>query len=212
MTSSLEKIVIEWMSTKGAVEWHGVAVNWNWDNGVEPLLWIVDQPDCDKATALTVFWMCEPFYYVHKSCRGYNPQEEGYKLVHRILGNWKRYTTTRFNFRLPYYVRHLNSEKWGLSKECLEPLQPMLIDIDGQERYPIYCGSGPEECRIAYKELSGEPVSDLDRKALADERAGKNMSLTNEEVAAQHEREWEKWFSEWEDILSIDEKYKRKGE
>jgi hypothetical protein len=202
MTSSLEKIVIDWMSNKGAPEWHGVAVNWNWDYGVKPLLWIVDQPDCDKATALTVFWLSEPLYEMDEKHRGDHLKDDTYKLVHRILDNWKRYRTARFSFQLPDYVQHIHSENWRLSKECLETLQPLLINIDGQERYPIYDLSIPAECYIKHKEQNGEPVTDRERDHLARERAGKNMSLTNEEVAAVQQKELEKSWSEWFDMLN----------
>jgi Domain of unknown function (DUF4274) len=208
MTSILEKIVIDWMSNKGAPEWHGVAVNWNWDIGVEPLLWIVDQPDCDKATALTVFWWSEPVAQINKNSSVYNPRGEDYKLVHRILGNWKQYRTARFKFRLPSYTENLNSPNWGLSKECLEILQPMLINVNGKERYPNYGQSGPAECYIAYLEQIGEPVSHFEREALASEHAGQNLSQTDEEAAAAHRREWEEWLSELEDMVTLAEKLK----
>ena len=212
MTSSLARIVIDWMSGKGAPEWHGVALSWNWDNGLEPLLWVVDQPGCDRATALTLFWMCDPFDYMEEGRRLYDPRGEAHQLVHRILGNWGRYGTARFKFRLPWYVRHLESEGYGLSRECLEALRPMLIETDGRERYPQYGPDGPAECSIAHKELSGEPVSDLARELLAQERAGQNLSATDEEVAARHQREVEESLSELEDVLSAYEKYTRKGE
>lgn len=210
MTSSLEKIVIDWMSNKGALEWHGVAVNWNWDCGLRPLLWIIDQANCDKATALTVFWMSDPHYYIDKNHRGHIPRGEVYELVHRILDNWKRYSTARFCFRLPDYVQYLHSEKWGLSKECLDVLQPLLINTDGKERYPNYGQAGPAECYIAYLELIGEPVTDYERQALERERTGKNLSLIAEEIAASHQREWEEWISELDDILSTYEKLLKK--
>lgn len=211
MASSLERIVIDWMSGKGAPEWHGVAASWNWDNGLGPLLWIVDQPGCDRATALTLFWMCDPYDYMEEGRRLYDPREETHQLVHRILGNWGRYSTARFKFRLPWHVRHLESESYGLSRECLEALRPMLVETDGRERYPNYGPSGPAECVIAHKELSGEPVSDLDRELLAQERAGENLSATDEEVAASHRRELEESLSELEDLISTYEKYKREG-
>lgn len=43
---------------------HIVAQTWNWDYTHAPLLWIIRQPDCDVATALTVFFLGEPFFYV----------------------------------------------------------------------------------------------------------------------------------------------------
>jgi hypothetical protein len=34
---------------------HGTVCEYNWDYGIGPLLWVIRQPTCDKATALTVF-------------------------------------------------------------------------------------------------------------------------------------------------------------
>lgn len=207
MTSSLEKIVIDWMSNQGPPEWHGVAFNWNWDLGLEPLLWIVDQPTCDKATALTVFWLTEPFYHMDGKCRGRCADHDAHRMVYRILGNWNQYRTARFEFRLPEYVDRIANFK--LSKECLEALQPVLINTDGQERYPNYGQGGPAECYIAYKEMIGEPITDLDRETLEHERAGKNLSPTKEDLAAARQKEWEEWFAELGDIRSTVEKIKR---
>ena len=54
------QLLIEWMQERGPDDWHRVATNYNWDNGLAPLQWIISQPDCDKATALAIFWMSEP--------------------------------------------------------------------------------------------------------------------------------------------------------
>jgi hypothetical protein len=43
-------------------DWYQVAWAWNWDNGVEPLRWIVAQPQCDRGTALLVYWHADPRY------------------------------------------------------------------------------------------------------------------------------------------------------
>jgi Domain of unknown function (DUF4274) len=41
-------------------DWHRFVPNWNWDYGIEPLLWIVQQKECDRATALTAFYWTRP--------------------------------------------------------------------------------------------------------------------------------------------------------
>jgi hypothetical protein len=41
-------------------DWHKVVANWYWDFGVAPPLWIVQQKECDVATALTIFHSAEP--------------------------------------------------------------------------------------------------------------------------------------------------------
>jgi len=51
---------IAWLQTASPEDWHRVALDFNWTNRLEPLLWIVMQDECELATALEVFWRCEP--------------------------------------------------------------------------------------------------------------------------------------------------------
>lgn len=39
------------------------AADHNWDNGHEPLKKILNSPDCDKGTALLIYWLAKPEYY-----------------------------------------------------------------------------------------------------------------------------------------------------
>jgi hypothetical protein len=41
-------------------DWHAYATSYNWDGGEAPLLWIIRQPGCEKATALHVFYLARP--------------------------------------------------------------------------------------------------------------------------------------------------------
>ena len=47
---------VAWLATQNPTVWHYVACNWDWDWGVEPLMWIAQQPECDAGTAATLFW------------------------------------------------------------------------------------------------------------------------------------------------------------
>ena len=205
--TALEQLVIDWMSRKGPAEWHGLAVNWNWDEGEEPLAWIVDQPGCDRATALTIFWNGEGYSQLEERLRPYAPDSLMPRIVERILANWP-YSTERFSFRLPQYARDLSLPTYGLAPDTLARLKPLMISIAGEERYPIY-GGVPAECRIAYLELLGEPVSDFDRRLLVEEQAGKNMSQTDAEVAKHHQQELEESLSDLEDMIAEVERIRR---
>ena len=44
-----------------------LAENYNWDDGVEILKWIIESKKCDKGTASLIFWTSEPDYYFEKS-------------------------------------------------------------------------------------------------------------------------------------------------
>jgi hypothetical protein len=52
------------MSEAGPDDWHIAADSWNWDNGLMPLTWIIRQRQCDKATALNIFYLSAPEYYL----------------------------------------------------------------------------------------------------------------------------------------------------
>jgi len=55
-----ETLMLEWLASKGPSEWHGVADAWHWEKGVWPLAWIIQQPDCDAATAALIYWCSRP--------------------------------------------------------------------------------------------------------------------------------------------------------
>jgi len=46
-----------------ADEMHQVAARYNWDQGTAPLKWIATHKDCDRGTALTIYWMGRPHWY-----------------------------------------------------------------------------------------------------------------------------------------------------
>ena len=55
-----------WLATEaGPDDWHRFALDVNWDfHPPELFEWIVQQPNCDKATALTLFWKAQPDYVI----------------------------------------------------------------------------------------------------------------------------------------------------
>jgi len=46
-------------------ERHQLTLHWNWDDGIEPLVWIINQPDTDLGTAVHIYWSASPQYW-HK--------------------------------------------------------------------------------------------------------------------------------------------------
>jgi len=206
---TLPECVVDWMSRKGPAEWHGVAANWNWDEGPVPLLWILDQPQCDRATALTIFWAGEGYRQIDPRHPAYAPGADDHAIAERVLTNWPRYTTSRFEFRLPDYARHIHMPTHGLSPAGLVILQPLLISISGQEPYPIYDAGIPAECKIAYLESNGYPVSDLQRRLLADEFTGRNISPTKAEATERHRHEVQESLTDVEAMLSEVERLRR---
>ena len=103
MASLRNTFLIEWLRQQGPDEWHRTATTWNWDSGNEVLLWIVTQPECDRGTALDVFWKGSPECHVlpagpDNSWSNVGGFAEDHKLLSTILRNWKAgfYKTERF--------------------------------------------------------------------------------------------------------------------
>jgi len=57
---------VAWLEEADPDDWHRVALDFNWSNTPYVLDWIVRQPDCDAATALTIFWKGEPGCWIEK--------------------------------------------------------------------------------------------------------------------------------------------------
>lgn len=115
---SYDHALIWWLEQQGAEELHKVALARNWDRGTWPLRYIVDRPDCDKGTALTIFFSGEPDRYAAHNAGGpyHDPSyralfsqalapsddrhlgEEAIWLLRRISENWAAglYKTYRF--------------------------------------------------------------------------------------------------------------------
>lgn len=89
-----EHITTELLASRYASpdDWHRLALYGNWD-GVEEIVWrtIVQDPDCDQATALVIFWKASPEYYVEFKDRADVPAVNlsGYDLINLIRERWQ---------------------------------------------------------------------------------------------------------------------------
>ena len=85
-----DEALIRWLSKRDPDEWHRVALSWNWDSGYMVLRWIIQQPDCDRATALLIFWRGDVAYYLPYGHRDEVPEPNGdvYDLLCEIRQNW----------------------------------------------------------------------------------------------------------------------------
>lgn len=55
---------IAWLKDASPDDWHRAVLDFNWDWEIDALFWIARQPECDKATALTMFWLGQPAYFL----------------------------------------------------------------------------------------------------------------------------------------------------
>ena len=58
------KANVEWLAAANPDDWHRVALDFNWDEPLYLLYWIVQQDNCDIATALDIFWKGQPAYWL----------------------------------------------------------------------------------------------------------------------------------------------------
>lgn len=82
----LEAPFYRWLTTgAGPDDWHRFASGANWDmHDPEVFEWVALQPECDKATALTLFWLAQPDFYVEHP----DSDTEHRRLVERIRERW----------------------------------------------------------------------------------------------------------------------------
>jgi len=64
-----------WLKNATPDERHMAAMHCNWDYGIAPLLWIVRQPDCDVATAVYIFFGCQPSHCLGPDGDGHRARE-----------------------------------------------------------------------------------------------------------------------------------------
>lgn len=69
-------------------ELHHFAERWNGDGGTETIRSLVRNPACDRGTALMVYWLAQPEFYLQYASRGEVPEHahDGYDLVTELEG------------------------------------------------------------------------------------------------------------------------------
>jgi Domain of unknown function (DUF4274) len=65
-------------------DWHRFVPSWNWDYGIEPLLWIIQQKDCDRATALTAFYWTRPGQFLVERAKVQQYALDSFDLINEV--------------------------------------------------------------------------------------------------------------------------------
>lgn len=108
--------IANWLRSASPSQWHSMATQWNWDYGMEPLVWIARQPNCAKATALDIYWKIQPDFY---AASDFLPAELGAwdelacaTAVH-IARRWREgfYQQSDIEWKAPDYLSHSDMEK-----------------------------------------------------------------------------------------------------
>ena len=103
------------------------ARHYNWDNGYSFLNWVIKHKECQLATALTVFWLGKPMYFINKSAEDvadYNLNN--YKLLKQIE---KRVQQKKYKSgSLVFSIRdHLDSNELETAKQSFPPAMLVII-------------------------------------------------------------------------------------
>ena len=101
-----------------------LARNYNWDDGVEILKWIIESKKCDKGTASLIFWTSEPDYYFEKSESEISDYEKDtFLLLNRIVEkyNKKEFTKSTLKYDPTDRASSVNWDKqnpeWNIPEE-----------------------------------------------------------------------------------------------
>lgn len=131
---------IDWLKTATPEDWHRTVLDFNWSNRLEPLLWIVVQNDCDMATALTLFWKCEPGWDLMLMARGEKVYERDEAAIIKVIAdriNAGSYKRRKIAFDAEPGMRGDYAEMEGYCAQIAEPpfnLHPdMIRSIRGRE-------------------------------------------------------------------------------
>lgn len=82
---------MEFLKQASPDDWHRYAWHHNWDDRLDGLFWIVSQPECDRATAVMIFWKGEAGGY------DYETEEEEMGSDIYAVAPMLRFIAERFN-------------------------------------------------------------------------------------------------------------------
>ncbi len=149
--------IVDWLSRQGPAEWHGFADQHSWSDGCAIHHWIIQQPNCDRATAANVFWLSEPSYYLD----GANDSHPIAQMDMEIIERWKSglYSTARFDFGGDYMDEHRDNMV-NMSRPDTHHIPASLAQpITGTESYPYFDHGMPVEIDINWHNASGKEPS-----------------------------------------------------
>jgi hypothetical protein len=112
------------MSKRTAEEIQEFLNSYNWDDGVEEIAFLLDEPNCEFGNALLFYWLLEgPFYYVRRYTE-HTFKDLLLKLEDRLLNGFYQKRNVRYYpvteerlFKTQVYL----IKKEGLPIELIEP-------------------------------------------------------------------------------------------
>jgi len=117
-------------------ELHEFVLQYNWDMGYELPRWVINNPSCDRGTALMIYWMGGVGYYSQYERREDVPKHEltGYDLMREVEQKYLSdfYKTNQILFN-PRYDRQKgrNGYDWTRAYDDLptrRPIPPKMLE------------------------------------------------------------------------------------
>jgi hypothetical protein len=89
----IERQLESFHKLRSSEDLHYLMKSWNWDDGNNIPSLVLSHPKCDYGTALMIYWMCDPDYYLEREAKNNIPdfQQEDFELLkmieNRLLSN-----------------------------------------------------------------------------------------------------------------------------
>ena len=128
-----EELYARWLSEIATpVDWHAATLGWNCDHGFVPFFWIVRQPDCEKATALSLFYRFEPLRLLMQDVRRSDLDIEEVEVLELVK-------EIRARFVAGYYTR---------ATLAFDGLEAFREEFGTQDMTPAVEAAVPAEMRV----------------------------------------------------------------
>ncbi len=145
-----------WLAANGPDQWHYLAQRWNFDYGIHPLAWIVQQPDCDRATAQQIFLHLTDYLRMWDSATkaGRTPRvNDEVRLLDYVIARWKADDFPRSELESAKITREdvfgeLLAIPYGFPASMVDP-------IDGRAVDPVPWG---KSCRLGSRLRTNQAV------------------------------------------------------
>ncbi|OGB76325.1 hypothetical protein A2476_00695 [candidate division CPR3 bacterium RIFOXYC2_FULL_35_7] len=98
---------------------------YNWDDGIEEMEYIVKNNNCDKATALLIYWLCIPYYFDDRT--GKELKLLPYIIEENFTNNYYQNSENKFdpeNNQLENFIK-----SYKQSKDCVRTLPNHMVKM-----------------------------------------------------------------------------------
>lgn len=119
-----------WLEANGPDQWHELVQYWNFDFGLHPIAWIVQRPDCDRATAQQIFFHLSDWLLLWDSARKKGqslPADDGMRVLDYVIARWRADGFPRSELASTYQTHeeglaNLRAIPYGHPDSLLEPI------------------------------------------------------------------------------------------